>query len=260
MTESQRFTHGIYPRGWPEGPSQLRAECLIEGLQPDVEVTVRLLQIVEREVLNAEGEPVEHLVVAGRRYASQEEAAEREVRIASLPNRKATIRTGGEERADLMENGAPVGALVWQWEPLHGTVEAWIEEIEPGLRRVRVDVANRLEWADASREQTRMRTLFSTQVVMHSPDGAFASLAHPPAHLRKASAACHNEGLWPVPIGEAGDRRTILASPIHFEDYPQIDPEGDGLPIPPNRPQRGADDRSPRRVELPNGLPHAALR
>jgi hypothetical protein len=261
MTESQLFTRGIYPRGWPEGPSQFRAECLIEGLHPDVEVTVRLLQIVERQVLNAEGEPVEHLVVASRRYESQEEAVEREVWIDSLPNRRATISTGVGERADLVENGVPVGALVWRSEPLHGTVEAWIDEIEPGLRRVRVDVANRLEWAGAGREQTRMRALFSTKVLMHSPNGAFVSLAHPPGHLRKASAACHNEGLWPVPVGEAGDRRTILASSIHLEDYPQIDPESCGLPIPPHRPRHGSDSRGPRPgVELSNGLPHAALR
>jgi hypothetical protein len=252
MTERQRFTRGVYPRGWPEGQSQLRAECLLEGLQPDVDVTMRFLQVVERQVLNAADEPVEHLLVAGRRYASQEEAVEREVRIASLPNRKATISTGGTERADLAENGAPAGALVWRWEPLHGTIEAWIEEIEPGLRRVRVDIANRLEWADAGRRQAQMRTLFSPQVVMHSPDGAFASLAHPPAHLREASAACHNDGLWPVPIGEAGDRRTILAAPVHFEDYPQIDPEEPHSPFPPNRRRRGA--------ELPNGFSHAALR
>lgn len=221
---------GVYPRGWPEGPSQRRAECLIEGLDPSVEVTVRFLHLVERQVLDATGEPVSELVVTGRCHCSGEETMEREVRIPSLPNRTAALKAAGSERAELVENGAPAGALLWWWEPLHATVEAWIDEIESGLRRVRVDVANRLEWDEGTRAQALARTLYATHVVMHSPDGAFASIADPPAHLREESACCHNDSLWPVPVGEAGDRRTILAAPILLEDYPQIDSEGSSNP------------------------------
>jgi hypothetical protein len=218
---------GIYPRGWPQGRSQLRAECLIEGLNPRVEVTVRLLQTVERQVLGANGEPVENLVVAGKRYASREETAEREVRIAALPDRTACIKTAGSKRAELVENGATAGALLWHWEPLHCTIEAWIEELESGLHRVRVEVANRLEWDGTEREPAQMRTLHAAHVLMHSPDGAFVSLADPPPHLHKQATACQNEGLWPVPIGEAPDRRTMLAAPVRLEDYPDIAAEGD---------------------------------
>lgn len=216
---------GVYPRGWPEESSQLRAECLIEGLDPSVEITVRFLHMVEREVLDAAGEPVAELVVTGRFHRGAQETVGREVRISSLPNRTAAVRAAGSERAELVENGARAGALQWRWEPLHATVEAWMDEIEPGLRRLRVDVANRLEWDDGTREQGLMRTLHSTHVLMHSPDGAFASLANPPPHLREESSRCHNDGLWPVPVGEAGDRRTILAAPIPLDDYPQISPE-----------------------------------
>jgi hypothetical protein len=198
----------------------LRAECLIEGQDPRVEVAVRFLQTVERQVLDAKGEPVDYLVVAGKRYASREETLEREVRLLAIPDRTATVKTAGSKRAKLVEKGAPAGDLMWRWEPLHATVEGWIEQIEPGLRRVRVEVANRLEWCGAAREQTLMRTLHSVQVLLHSPDGAFASLADPPPHLREQSTTCHNDGLWPVPVGEAGDRRTILASPTPLEDYP----------------------------------------
>jgi hypothetical protein len=219
----QFFASGeVYPRGWPEGRSELRAECLIEGRDPSVEVVVRFAQMVERQILDPSGKPVAELEVTGRRYESGRETAEREVRLAALPNRTAALRTSGSARAELTEKGSPAGTIVWRWEPLHGTVEAWTVEIGPGLHRVEVDVANRLEWQGNEPERALLQTLRATHIVMHSPDGAFVSLAHPPAHLRNEAAACHNEGLWPVPIGEAGDRRTMLASPVAFEDYPPL--------------------------------------
>lgn len=230
MEDRQRGTRGVLPRGCPGGRSQLRAECLIEGLDPRVEVTVRIQQTVERQVLDAKGEPVDHLVVAGTRYASREEAVEHEVRIPSLPGRTACIETAGTRQAELVENGATAGILKWGWEPLHATVEAWTEEINPGLRRVRVGVANRLEWNGGS-GLAPMRAFYSTEVVMHSPDGAYVSLADPPPDLLAESRACHNEGLWPVPIGEAGDRRTMFASQIPLEDYPHVVPKAHPAPL-----------------------------
>lgn len=221
MEGRQHIARGIFPRGWSEGRSQLRVECLIEGQDPRVEVTVQVLQAIERQVLDAHGEPVEYLVVAGKRYASRDETVEHEVHLPALPGRTARVKTAGSKQAELVEKGCVAGALLWKWEALHVTVEAWIEQLGAGLRRVQVGVANRLEWDGESRERTLMRTLYAPQVVMHSPDGAFASLADPPLHLREQSAGCRNEGLWPVPVGEAGDRRTILASPTPLDDYPK---------------------------------------
>jgi hypothetical protein len=219
MEERQRTTRGVFPRGWPGGPSQLLTECLIEGLDPSIDVTARFIQLAERKVLDREGNPIQTLEVAGKCYSNREEAVEHEMRIESLPNRTATVKPAGCKRAELTEHGAPAGALEWRWEPLHATVEAWIEEIGPGLRQVHINVANRLEWEGANDEQTTLRAFYLTAVILHSPDGDFASLTEPPPHLREPSAACHNEGLWPVPVGAAGDRRTILASPAPLEDY-----------------------------------------
>jgi len=249
MEDRKRFVRGVPPRGYPEGRSQLHAECLIEGLDPHVEVMVRVRQTVERQVLDAEGEPVDFLVVAGTRYASREEAVEHEVQIPSLPGRTARIEPAGERRAELVENGVKAGALTWRWEPLHATIEAWIEEIAPGLHLVQVSVANRLEWVGGESEQPLMRTFYSTEVVLHSPDGAFASLADPPSHLREHSGACHNEGLWPVLIGEASDRRTMLAAEIRLQDYPHVVPLAGPVPF-----ARG--NAASRRAIA--GIPHAA--
>ena len=149
--------------------------------------------------------------------------------------------------------------MVWRWEPQHGTVEAWSEEIAAGLRRVRVEVANRLEWDGGARERALLRTLRSTHVVMHSPDGAFASLADPPPRLREEAAACSNEGLWPVPIGEAGDRRTILASPVVLEDDPRISARG-VIAAGSASPKAGRRQRRRATRRRPNGSSPAALR
>lgn len=165
----------IYPRAWPEGPSLLHAECLIEGMDPRVEVLVRFEQTVGRDVLDAAGEPIEELLVTGRRHRAGEERVEHEVQIVAPPGRTAMVATARSEQAGLIEGGVRMGSLRWRWEPLHATVEAWIDSIAPGLHRVRVDVANRLEWDGGPRRRALMRALRSTHLLMHSPDGAFAS-------------------------------------------------------------------------------------
>lgn len=217
--------HGdVFPRSSPGGPSRLRAECLIEGSEPHIEVTARFAQAIERRVFDVAGSPVAELIAAGRRYDGGEEHEEHELALSGLPDRTAKVRTAGGTSAELREAGEPAGTVAWTWEPLHATVEAWVEEIAPGLRRILVEVANRLEWDGEPDEQTHLRSLHATHLLLHSPDGAFVSLAHPPTHLREPSAACHNEGLWPTPLGEAGDRRTMLAAPLRLEDYPPVDP------------------------------------
>ncbi len=221
---TELFAKGdVHPRRWPEGPSELHVECLIEGTDPHIEVTVRFVQAVERQVFDAAGRPVEELTVTGHRYSSGEELEEHEVTLADLPNRVAEIRAAGSRRAEMSADGAHAGAVVWSWEPLHGTVEAWIDEMGDSLRRVRIEVANRLEWDGGPAGRERLRALHETHLLLHSPDGAFVSLANPPAHLRRQAAQCRNEGLWPAPVGEAGDRRTVLAAPVRLDDYPAVD-------------------------------------
>ena len=173
---------GIYPRGWPDRPSEMLAECLIEGASPDIEVRVRFHQVVERQVVDGDDHPVEQLVVTGHRYCSHAETLEKELRLSDLPNRTAALAKADEERMELVESGARVGAVTWHWEALHATVEAWAEEVRPGLHRVKVALANRLEWEGGAPARNLMRTLRSAQVVIESPVAAFASrVVQPPA-------------------------------------------------------------------------------
>lgn len=166
---------GVFPRGSEGPPAVLHAECLIGGIEPQIAATVRFAQAVERQVLDAAGEPIDELLVTGRRHRSGEETVEHEVRIDSLPGRTAVVRTAGGDRAELVQGGRRAGVLLWRWEPLHATVEAWIDRLGSGLHRVRVDIANRLESGEDGLEQARRRALHSTRLVLRSSTGAFAS-------------------------------------------------------------------------------------
>lgn len=180
---------GVYPRGWPDRPAEMLAECLIEGDWPEVEIEARFEQTVERRILDAGGEPVDELLVTGHRYVPGEEAAVKEVGLDSLPDRTAVLATADSERMELIEGGAPVGSVLWRWEPLHATVEAWTEEVRPGLHRVRVAVANRLEWQEDAPERNNLCVLRTAQVVVESPDPAFASRVGQLSRLHAAPAA-----------------------------------------------------------------------
>lgn len=168
---------GVYPIGWPEGPSRRQAECLIEGEDPSVEIAVSFLQLIEHGVLDADGEPVEELTVDGVRHTNWLETVECEVKIAEVPGRTASIAIGASEADDLLQDGTLAGRLVRRRETLHGTIEAWFDQVEPGLLRLNVSIANRLEWDGRSFEGTLMHTLCSTDVTMCSFDAAFVSQA-----------------------------------------------------------------------------------
>jgi hypothetical protein len=178
-------SESFYPHDCPRAPSRLHAECLIGGPDPHVEVHVRFAQTVERMVLDRDEEPVEQLLVTGRRHRAGAESVEHEVRIAVLPGRAAVVRAAGSERAELTQAGARAGTLLWLWEPLHATVEAWIDLVRPRLHRVRVDFANRLEAGGVDEERAWRRTLHSPRLTVHSADGAFAS----PVELEPLTAA-----------------------------------------------------------------------
>ena len=213
----QRFTWGgVYPRGWPEDRSKLVVQCLVEGAEePVVDVRARFLHMVRRQVHDASGEAVDELTVGGERHLSGEEAIEREVVAGDGP---FTIGAGQHE--EQLAGGA--GTLVRTWQPLAGVLSVVTRELRPGLRRLTVRVANTAAWDGAPREAALRRTLCSTHAVLRVSKGAFVSLADPPAELARAAADCRHEGLWPVLVGQLGERHTVLASPLILDDYPQI--------------------------------------
>src|SRR5205085_10237742 len=49
-----------------------------------------------------------------------------------------------------------------------------------------------------------------------------------PERFKGHAGDCRNVGIWPVLVGDEGERDTMLASPIILYDYPQIAPESQG--------------------------------
>jgi hypothetical protein len=223
LKNQQRFTFGgVYPPAW-EDRSCMQAQVLLEGsADAELEIRVRFLQVVERQVLKAGSpgeplEPVDELVTDGERWISWEEAVEREV--APGPIRLPA----GEELEKL-----PGGALRRSWSALEGDVSLARELVRPGLSRITVRVVNTCPWAGTTRAQALRQTFCSAHAVLHAHAGAWVSPTDPPAGLRGEAQACENSGVWPVLVGAEGDRSTMLASPIVLCDYPEIAPESPG--------------------------------
>jgi len=73
-------------------------------------------------------------------------------------------------------------------------------------------------------------TFASTHTIIEARGAEFLSLTDPPPESALAATGCDNIGTWPVLVGdeEAGQRDTILSSPIILYDYPKIAPESAG--------------------------------
>jgi hypothetical protein len=201
LKNSQRWTFGgVYPRAWSEAGHdddrwRMRTECLFRGDPADLEVRVRFLHVVRRQLMLGD-EPVDELEVDGERHLSWEEARERDV------GEGAIAIEAGSEREELGGDAA----IVRSWEGLVGRVEV---EIEDGA--VRVAIANETPFGGGRREQAVSRAFCSTHAVLSGPE-----------FMR---AGTDNDGLWPVLVE---DGHTMLASPIILEDFPQIAPESPG--------------------------------
>jgi hypothetical protein len=232
LKNQRRWTFGgVYPRAHSEGreddPWTMRTEVLLEGSEDArVEVSVRFLHVVERRVgrATADGlEWVDELVVGGERHLAWDEAVERELHLAAGDRLPIAI-AAGEQCEPLGE----AGALVRRWQALEGTVETEIEPLGGGLVRIAVEIANTTPWPGGDREEALRRTFCSTHTVLRAEGGEFVSPTDPPERLREEAAACHNEGTWPVLVGEREERHTLLSSAIILEDHPRVAPESPG--------------------------------
>lgn len=230
LKNQRRFTFGgVYPpahsAAHPDDRSSMRTEVLVHGRRPEVEVTVRFLQVVQRTVAGPDGDEVDELRVGGERYQSWEEAVEREFRVRELGLHPISVAAGRESE----ELGRAAGELIRTWPALRGAIEVGAEPVGPDLTRMSATVRNLTAFPPGgSREDALRQTFCSTHALLHARGGAFVSLTDPPPSLADAARACRNVGSWPVLLGEPGDDDVMLASPIILEDHPRIAPESPG--------------------------------
>jgi hypothetical protein len=247
LKNQRRWTFGgVYPRAYSEANHAddawlMRTECLLEvGAEPEVEVSVRFLHVVDRQIaqcIDGEMVPVDAVTVDGVTHAAWQEATEREVRIPPLRVRGQRRSTpagapidieAGESHESLADADRPVGSIIRRWEAITGAVAVSIEPVDRRVYKIRVDVTNGSAWSGEQRQDVLRRTMVSTHVVLTARDAGFVSITDPPASLRELAAACTNIGTWPVLVGSPPTRDTMLSSPIILPDYPEVAPQSSG--------------------------------
>jgi hypothetical protein len=250
LKNQRRWTFGgVFPHDWTRAGHEddactMRAEFLIElpdsaAASPTIDVSLRFLHIVSRRVARMESGAlcyVDALEMDGTRHVTWDEASEREIRLSGLPVDGASPVTqeiqipSGEVREELRNaNGRHAGTIVRSWRALHGSLTVRVQPQGGGrLVRVRVIARNDTHWSGDGRECALRSSFNSTHIALRAEGADFISLTDPPAWATSATAACVNEGCWPVLVGDRASRSQLLASPIILADYPQVAPESPG--------------------------------
>lgn len=212
----QRWTFGgVYPAAYARTTNDRSAvsfDCLVEGEDPSVEVEVRFLQIVHRQVVDR-GVPVDELVRGDELHQTWDEAIERRVGPGPF-----VFPPGTESDEPYVRTRQ----LVQGWVTLRR------RRLGVALHRATVVIENTSPWSGAVRDEAMRRALASAHAVLRVKGGAFVSALDPPPGLKRHVDACRVNGLWPFLVGRRRDRRTVLASPIILYDYPRVAPESPG--------------------------------
>jgi hypothetical protein len=246
----QRFNFGVLmPSEWAAKQQsgetgRLQTESVIEGESPRIDVRVRFLQLISREVGRARPderqkyEIVPQLEVDGEIHQSWEEAVEREIvatdlELAKLSAAPKIVRwsSPADETSEILRraNAEDVGVLLRHQRAIDATVTISAQALDAHVWKVHVEVHNFTALAaEAARSEAQQSALASAHVLLVAHSGQFVSLLEPPEEYASFAAACKNLGAWPVLVGGAGERDLMLASPIILYDYPQVAPESDG--------------------------------
>ena len=227
----QRFNFGVlYPQTYSEaqdGACSLRTECLVRGTGCTLlEVRLRFLQLQLRYG--------QHGGTASMPDGWQE-AVEREVAIPGFTLATAVTQTvvqsfGFPAQTSIDVDPGTGGEIVrCQWE-LRGEVEMVAQQAQQDLFKVSLDVRNTstLDTSTSTRDSALLHSLVSVHAVLGVSGGEFVSLLEPPPELQDVAGQCQNIGVWPVLVGDAKQRDTLLVCPIILYDYPQIAPESAG--------------------------------
>lgn len=187
------------------------------GAEATLDVTVRFLHVQSRSA-SADGTA-----------PAWDEAVEREVELTGVD----LWAPGAHEVAVTLPAAVEEGdGVTRSRQPVDGRVVVTVGDV-PGpwpLATVHVAVENLTPWCDTGvhRDDVVRRSFVGVHALLHVDDGGFFSPRDAPEFATPAVRSCTNDGLWPVLVGEEGDRSTVLASPIILDDHPQVAPESPG--------------------------------
>ncbi len=215
-----------------QGPSRIQAECLVCGKAPALDIRLRFLQLRTRlPRLSAARLP--------ESPDAWQEAIEREISLtesdlsslcAARKERAFEFSAHSEEDSQYERRHEAIAGHIVIYAEKICSERISTENIPDDLFKIAVSAANitPLQAPPASRDAALMQSFVSAHIVLGVEHGEFVSLLEPPRELQETVARCQNIGVWPVLVGEAGQRNTMLASPIILYDYPQIAPESMG--------------------------------
>lgn len=114
-------------------------------------------------------------------------------------------------------------------EPIAGSIQINTETSDQWSKlSVRISNQSQLPQAGLNRDQALTRALIAAHAVVTVEGGEFISLLDPPDELRTLVSNCKQVGIFPVMIGEEGERKAMLLSPIILYDYPKIAAQSKG--------------------------------
>jgi hypothetical protein len=220
----QRWNFGtLYPQEYaevqrPAETFRLLAECLVSAdAHTQLDLRVRFLQLVRRR----ENTPQEW-----------EEGIERAVELNSL------VPAGLASQPFRHRFSFPATDTVTNHvadfptpQNLAGHLEIRVHSVRDGVLRLSLEVANTTSMENAAqvdRKDAMLEAFVSAHVLLGVEAGEFVSMLDPPEEWKEAVGACQNVGVFPVLVGEEGQRSMLLCSPIILYDYPQIAPESAG--------------------------------
>lgn len=264
----QRFTFGrVYPEQFSQVQGgmerfTMQTECLVKAdsarSQPSLVINVRFLQPMARIVgryampqpdwqpdSEAPFEIVPAMKENGRLYQTWQEVVERSIPLEGLaldelthnPQRLSFSFPGFYEAEPILDAfEQTVGLVMRQQMEIDGQIELRAQQCSDSLFKVATRIVNLTPLTKAQTmagtedEEIIMRTFASTHTILMVSNGSFISLMNPPQDYGGAASSCKNDGTWPVLVGDeaAGQRDTLLSSPIILYDYPEIAAESPG--------------------------------
>ena len=259
-----RWTFGVvYPREYSEAngsfdPWTMHTECLVEGRPEDIslDITVRFLHLLLRTIVRSKSveddrvdENVSEWSLASR-FADEplQEGQEREVAALNLslsellahpmrvpiefPAARIVEHPANDPITEIIrEQQAISGAFIITAEQLDTNPDNNVVDRDKGVFKLSVEIENTTPETSAvtsRRDAILFQSFISTHTLLQVYQGSFISLLEPPEELQAIVKECQNQRIWPVLVGNPGERDVILSSPIILYDYPQIAPESPG--------------------------------
>jgi hypothetical protein len=224
MKNVQRWNFGtLYPQQYaevqrPAETFRLISECLIESdAAAKLDIRVRFLQLARQRAGTSQ---------------EWEEGIERFMELSDLELKKLQFQPihhlfAFQETKSVTNSDTDLPAS----QNMSGRLEVRVARVRDGLLKLSLELVNTTPVTNASevnRRDAMLQAFVSAHVLLGVTGGQFVSLLDTPEPLREAAEECKNIGVFPVLVGEQGQRDIMLCSPIILYDYPQIAPESAG--------------------------------